>query len=99
MTRYRSKPKEIEAVRVRAIDGSEAVFDVGEKPCHWLTEAINKQVGEEGAIWVLNEGLRIGTLEGTMRADAGDYIVRGVFGEIYSVKPAVFEASYEAIVP
>lgn len=99
MTKYKSKPKIIEAVRIRLIDGDEVVFDVGEKPCPWLTEAINKPVGEEGGIWVLNKGVRVGTLEGTMRADAGDYIVRGVFGEIYSVKPEVFEASYEAISP
>jgi hypothetical protein len=37
------------------------------------------------------------TLEGTMRADKGDYVIRGVKGEIYPCKPDIFEATYEAV--
>jgi len=37
------------------------------------------------------------TLEGTMRADPGDYIVTGVKGESYPVKPDIFEATYEPV--
>lgn len=40
-------------------------------------------------------GLEIKTLEGTMRADIGDYIIRGVKGEFYPCKPDIFEATYE----
>lgn len=36
------------------------------------------------------------TLEGTMRADVGDYIIRGVVGEIYPCKPDIFDMTYEA---
>jgi hypothetical protein len=32
----------------------------------------------------------IDTLEGVMRADPGDWIVNGVQGEFYAVKPTVF---------
>lgn len=39
--------------------------------------------------------IEIQTLEGTMRADVGDWIIRGVTGEVYSVKPGIFEATYE----
>ena len=39
----------------------------------------------------------IETLEGTMRAEPGDWIVRGVMGEFYPVKPAIFEQTYEAV--
>ena len=39
----------------------------------------------------------IDTLEGTMRADAGDYIIRGIKGKVYPCKPDVFEATYELI--
>ena len=37
----------------------------------------------------------IKTLEGTMKASAGDYIIRGVNGEIYPCKPDIFEKTYE----
>jgi hypothetical protein len=37
----------------------------------------------------------IKTLEGTMRADKGDWIIRGVKGELYPCKPDIFEATYE----
>jgi hypothetical protein len=35
------------------------------------------------------------TLEGTMRADVGDYIITGVKGETYPCKPDIFDATYE----
>ena len=37
----------------------------------------------------------ITTLEGVMRAMIGDYIIRGVAGEIYPCKADIFEATYE----
>jgi hypothetical protein len=42
-------------------------------------------------------GLIIETLEGDMRADPGDWIIRGVKGEFYPCKPDIFEATYEAV--
>ena len=38
----------------------------------------------------------IKTLEGTMVAKAGDYIIKGVKGEIYPCKSDIFEETYEA---
>lgn len=35
------------------------------------------------------------TLEGTMTANVGDYIIRGVQGEFYPCKPDIFEQTYE----
>jgi len=46
---------------------------------------------------VLGEALEISTLEGVMRADKGDWIIRGVKGELYPCKPDIFEATYEPI--
>jgi hypothetical protein len=40
--------------------------------------------------------LYIGTLEGEMMARPGDWIIRGVKGEIYPCKPDIFAATYEA---
>lgn len=39
---------------------------------------------------------KIETLEGTMIASVGDYIVEGVHGEHYPVKPDIFEKTYES---
>ena len=39
----------------------------------------------------------IATLEGTMEARIGDYIIRGIRGEIYPCKPDIFEATYEPV--
>ena len=41
--------------------------------------------------------LLVHTLEGTMRADIGDYIVKGVDGEFYPCKADIFEKTYEEI--
>jgi hypothetical protein len=38
----------------------------------------------------------IPTLEGTMTARPGDWIIRGVHGEFYPCKPDIFDATYEA---
>jgi hypothetical protein len=37
----------------------------------------------------------ISSLEGWMRAEIGDWIIRGVEGEFYPCKPSVFAATYE----
>lgn len=37
------------------------------------------------------------TLEGEMRADLGDWIIRGVQGEFYPCKPDIFAATYEPV--
>jgi hypothetical protein len=41
------------------------------------------------------DGLSIFTLEGRMKADFGDYVIRGIKGEFYPCKPEIFEATYE----
>lgn len=41
--------------------------------------------------------LMIPTLEGNMMASAGDWIIRGVQGEIYPCKPHIFDATYDII--
>lgn len=41
--------------------------------------------------------IEIRTLEGTMRAELGDYIIKGVQGEFYPCKPDIFEATYERV--
>lgn len=39
----------------------------------------------------------ISTLEGTIIANGGDYIIKGVRGEIYPCKSDIFEETYEEV--
>ena len=44
-----------------------------------------------------DDSLLIVTLEGEMRADKGDYIIKGVQGEFYPCKPEIFGQTYEKV--
>jgi len=46
-------------------------------------------------ISLLNGQLEIETLDGTHRANLGDWIICGVKGEFYPCKPEIFEMTYE----
>ena len=41
--------------------------------------------------------LLIETLEGTMSATEGDYIIKGISGEFYPCKPDIFHKTYEEV--
>lgn len=41
--------------------------------------------------------IAIPTLEGTMTASPGDWIIRGIKGELYPCKPDIFAATYEPV--
>jgi len=83
MAKFRKKPVVIEAYCAT----TDSFFP------EWLSDAI-----DGGSVHVEPDGpIYITTLEGTMRADFGDYIIRGVKGEIYPCKPDIFEATYESV--
>lgn len=44
-----------------------------------------------------NEEVEIETLEGTMKANVGDFIITGVQGEQYPCKPDIFAETYEEV--
>ena len=44
---------------------------------------------------LMDEEFEVETLEGTMRGNAGDYLICGIKGEYYPCKPDIFEATYE----
>ena len=52
-------------------------------------------VGDAGVAHNGPSYVEIRTLEGTMYAVPGDWIIRGVKGEFYPCKPDIFEATYE----
>lgn len=39
----------------------------------------------------------IETIEGTMKAEIGDYIITGVNGEHWPVRPDIFKKTYEVV--
>lgn len=53
-------------------------------------EDISIRLKEEGT-------LLIRTLEGDHIASVGDYIIKGIKGEIYPCKPDIFEKTYEEV--
>ena len=58
---------------------------------------IAKMKWEEYEDLVVNEGLKIYTLEGKMNASVGDYIIQGVRGEFYPCKQDIFEETYSQV--
>jgi len=43
------------------------------------------------------DGIAIRTLEGTMLASEGDWIIKGITGEFYPCKPDIFKKTYEMV--
>jgi hypothetical protein len=88
--RYRKKPVEIEAQQVDRDNAGELV--------EWIN-ALGGDAFMRGGPRGGSRGgtVHIQTLEGQHRADAGDWIIRGVEGEFYPCKPGIFEKTYEAI--
>lgn len=78
-TKYRKKPVVIDAWQYAP------GCAVAEAPL-WFFEAA----------WPDVDGtLKIFTLEGVMTAQTGDWVIRGVKGELYLCKPDIFAATYE----
>lgn len=82
MPKFRKKPVVIEAIQYRASEQrSEFAEDV---------VAGRVRYPENGC-------MLIKTLEGTMQAEPGDWIIRGIKGELYPCKPDIFAATYEPV--
>lgn len=90
--KFRKKPIVIEAVQFTYR------FDWPD----WFQDAVSSN-----KIMVANTGkfhnpnkicwAEIYTLEGIMIANNGDWIIRGIAGEIYPCKPDIFEKTYEMV--
>jgi len=90
MAKFRKRPVIIEAFKWTGGP------DQTEDP-EWCVDKIHT-----GDIWFRNAGtgaceMQIQTLEGTMTAQQGDWIIKGIKGEIYPCKPDIFEATYEPV--
>ncbi len=54
--------------------------------------------GQGDILWNDVDDLFVDTLEGRLKADIGDYIIKGLRGEFYPCKPDVFEKKYEEMI-
>jgi len=88
--KFRKKPVVIEAYRFAYKAG------VDDRP-EWLLEAVRMGVVEFIPHGQKPPSLAIHTLEGTMTAAIGDWIIKGVRGELYPCNPDIFDATYEAV--
>ena len=87
--KYRKKPIVIEAFKLN---------DKGIVWEDWFWDAVKKSIITPHNFRTLNPEpawCEIKTLEGIMLAKAGDYIIRGVNGEIYPCRANIFEKTYE----
>lgn len=98
--RWRKKPVVIDAVRFTDVDSASVVIGwmlehdaIARYHEHLPAEEFDDGKGHPED----PEHLSIDTLEGTMRADVGDWIIRGVQGEFYPCKPDIFLATYEPV--
>ena len=86
--KYRKKPVVVEAFK---FDGYFTDFAVEPyAPC-WVFDGLDTGV----LTFESQDDLYVNTLEGKMLVSIGDYIIRGVQGELYPCKPDIFEATYE----
>lgn len=80
--RFRSIPKVKEAIQWTGTNGDDVLKFTGWPKCD---------------IDFKTQTLFISTLEGRMEAWPGDWVIKGLQGEFYPCKPAIFAASYEPV--
>lgn len=87
MAKYRKKPIEIEAVQVtkKFLENKSG------------SEQLETVDGTRFTVRYSSEGVLIETLEGTMAAEIGDWIITGVKGEMYPCKNDIFKSTYELV--
>ena len=86
MPKYRKKPVEIEAIQWTGTNTDEIL-------AFCFTKAdVRAPIGDTTTRIII-----ISTLEGEMRADPKDWIIRGIKDEFYPCKPDIFAATYELV--
>jgi hypothetical protein len=90
---FRKKPVVILAVQWTGDNLAEVLEFTGKHPRwdEWFAsfEQYEEHVRRDRNVF------KVVTLEGTMEAQPGDWIIRGVKGEHYPCKPDIFYATYE----
>ncbi len=93
MPKFRKKPVVVEAIQWTGSNLEEIRNFVGSDLIEEYVELFDiKRTLKEVLV-----DIAIDTLEGTMRVDYGDYIIKGVKGEFYPCKSDIFLATYEEV--
>ena len=87
--KFRKKPVIIEAFQ---FDG-----DLMNSKGHYYVPDWAVKAWQEGVMYYQGAELYIKTLEGDHHVSVGDYVIRGVKGELYPCKPDIFEETYERV--
>jgi len=97
--KFKKRPIVIEAVHYTGTPSSFAecmmFIQDGHSDFKHLPPAPDDPHVEPGIGVMANGEILIPTLEGTMTCRPGDWIIRGVKGEVYPCKSDIFEATYE----
>lgn len=91
--KYRKKPVIVEAMKFE----DNRLKELKEFCPSLEPNFIDLQYFNEIAPTTILVNASIETLEGTMVANIGDYIIKGVNGEFYPCKPDIFEKTYEVV--
>ena len=93
--KYVKKPVQIEAMQLKE-DNIIEVFDFLDGANYKETKSAEEL--EDFSKAMLEQGyIEIETLEGMMKANFGDYIIKGIKGEFYPCKSDIFIATYEEV--
>ncbi len=84
MKKYRKKPVVVEAIQYTGNNFADLVEFIG-------------GIEERHKIDIHRDSIFIKTLEGDMQAKKGDYIIRGVKGELYPCREDIFNETYEEV--
>ena len=88
------KPIEIEFIQFNGNTNRDEI-------CKWIGKDLKTEVFSDSAyeagMGAPYFSIFIPTLEGEMRADPHDYIIKGVNGEFYPCKPDIFEKTYNVL--
>lgn len=80
--KYRKKPVIIDAYKYMSTEFEDAP--------QWFRDAVWAFI-----IYITDDGTFVKTLNGPVQVSPGEYIVRGVRGELYPCDPDIFHATYE----
>ena len=96
--KYRKKPVVIEAVQFVDSDPEKLIQAFNESP-QWLREAMVGGIIRSKLYLTspLRGFFEIKTLEGVMRLNEGDWLIRGIKGELYPCKDEIFKMTYEKV--
>lgn len=89
MQKYRKKPVEIEALQLHMSNMEPLITQM-------RRDGYEVETHSEPPMRAIT-GIKIKTLEGTMQANFGDWIIKGVQGEYYPCKPDIFEKTYDLV--